>query len=158
MRRDIFLAFAALLLSGLIAATGALGRPATSRALVKTSYNAKLKRPILVDSRGMSLYLFTADTGGTPNCIHVDPRCPKIWPALATVGAPRAGTGIDASLLGTTKGAHGVTQVTYNRHPLYTFYGEYGTVTGDRTPGQVRGQGLFGAWFVLSPKGVAIRR
>jgi Secreted repeat of unknown function len=66
-----------------------------------------------------------------------------------TTGAPTAGRGAKASLLGTTKRSDGAEQVTYNQHPLYLF-------TGDTASGQTTGQGStgFGAlWYVLSPGG-----
>jgi predicted lipoprotein with Yx(FWY)xxD motif len=66
-----------------------------------------------------------------------------------TTGAPTAGNGAKASLLGTTKRSDGTEQVTYNQHPLYLF-------TGDTAPGQTTGQGSagFGApWYVLAPGG-----
>jgi predicted lipoprotein with Yx(FWY)xxD motif len=64
-------------------------------------------------------------------------------------GAPRAGDGLEANKLGTTKRADGKTEVTYNGHPLYDY-------AADTAPGQILGQGLnqFGAgWDVLSPSG-----
>jgi hypothetical protein len=66
-----------------------------------------------------------------------------------TTGAPTAGSGAKASLLGTTKRSDGAQQVTYNQHPLYLF-------AGDTAPGQTTGQGStgFGApWYVLTPGG-----
>jgi hypothetical protein len=66
-----------------------------------------------------------------------------------TTGAPTAGGGAKASLLGTTKRSDGAKQVTYNRHPLYLF-------AGDTASGQTTGQGStgFGApWYVLAPGG-----
>jgi hypothetical protein len=47
--------------------------------------------------------------------------------------------------------------VTYNHHPLYFFHGGFGAPAGDKLPGQVRGQAFYGIWFVLSPKGRAIK-
>ena len=69
-------------------------------------------------------------------------------------GKLQGGTGIDETLLGTTKRTDGQTQVTYNRHPLYNY-------VADKRPGQTTGQGLpqFGApWWVLSPSGREIHR
>jgi predicted lipoprotein with Yx(FWY)xxD motif len=143
-----------------VAAAGllvAVAAPAPTGTVVKTAYNAKLKATILVDGKGRTLYMFTADTGGIPVCAAAHPDCPKVWPALASAGAPRAGKGVKASLLSRTKGAGGVQQVTYNRHPLYYFQGGHGTGAGDKLPGQVRGQGVQNVWFVLSARGTPIR-
>jgi predicted lipoprotein with Yx(FWY)xxD motif len=97
--------------------------------------------------------MLTEDTHGKATCEQADPQCPSLWPALTTKGKPQAGPGIKASLLGTTRGAHGVTQVTYNRHPLYYWHGSGTAFPGDKKPGDVKGQGFYNVWYVLSPKG-----
>jgi predicted lipoprotein with Yx(FWY)xxD motif len=102
--------------------------------------------PILVDSEGRTLYLWQADTEPKSTCSDA---CATAWPPLLTTGAPTAGSGAKASLLGTTKRSDGAEQVTYHQHPLYLF-------TGDTASGQTTGQGStgFGApWYVLSPGG-----
>jgi predicted lipoprotein with Yx(FWY)xxD motif len=101
---------------------------------------------ILVDGRGMTLYLFEKDTGMKSTC---DGSCAKFWPPVTTTGAAKAGSGLDAGKLGTTARADGETEVTYNGHPLYYY-------AGDKQPGDTTGEGLnaFGAlWYVLSPAG-----
>jgi len=101
---------------------------------------------ILVDSRGITLYDFVADKHGRSSCYGA---CATYWPPLLTKGKPHAGTGVRASLLGTTKRKDGKLELVYNHHPLYYF-------VGDRKPGQTTGQGLnqFGApWWALSPAG-----
>jgi predicted lipoprotein with Yx(FWY)xxD motif len=130
---------------------------ATGATVIKTAYNATLKKTILVDGRGRTLYLLISDAGGVPSCAAISPDCPKAWPAVAANGKPVAGKGVNAALLGIAKGAGGVKQVTYNHHPLYFFHGGFGAPTGDKLPGQVRGQAFYGIWFVLSPKGRAIK-
>jgi predicted lipoprotein with Yx(FWY)xxD motif len=106
---------------------------------------------ILVDSRGITLYDFVQDKSGKSSCYGA---CAALWPPLITKGRPVAGTGVRASLLGTTKRSDGKLEITYNGHPLYYF------VT-DRKPGQTTGQGVnqFGApWWVISPAGKEIHR
>jgi predicted lipoprotein with Yx(FWY)xxD motif len=101
---------------------------------------------ILVDGRGMTLYLFEKDTGTKSMCSG---SCATFWPPATTKGAAKAGSGLDAGKLGTTARADGATEVTYNGHPLYYY-------AGDKKPGDTTGQGLdaFGAlWYVLSPAG-----
>jgi predicted lipoprotein with Yx(FWY)xxD motif len=101
---------------------------------------------ILVDSRGRTLYLFKKDTGPKSRCSG---SCAVNWPPLLATGRPRAGSGVAASKLTTTRRPDGKTQVVYNRHPLYRF-------VGDSKPGDTNGEGLtaFGArWFVVSPAG-----
>jgi predicted lipoprotein with Yx(FWY)xxD motif len=102
----------------------------------------------LTDSSGNALYLFEADTSSTSTCTGA---CASQWPPLLTKGAPSI-TGGDASKLGTTKRADGGTQVTYNGHPLYTYY-------HDTKPGDTNGEGstAFGAgWYLISPTGTKI--
>jgi predicted lipoprotein with Yx(FWY)xxD motif len=75
------------------------------------------------------------------------------------VGPLSAGKGIIASKLTTVKRSdNGVTQVVYNRHPLYYFSGCCGYAPGDRKAGDIRGQRFAQLWYVLSPKGTPIRR
>ena len=101
---------------------------------------------ILVDAKGRTLYLFEKDKGTTSSCYGA---CASGWPPYTTTGAPQAGSGAAASLLGTTTRTDGTTQVTYKGHPLYYF-------VGDTKPGEVTGEGVnaFGAkWYVLAPSG-----
>jgi predicted lipoprotein with Yx(FWY)xxD motif len=100
----------------------------------------------LTDGSGKSLYLYTPDTTSTSTCYG---QCIAAWPALLTTGAATAGTGADASKLGTTKRTDGTTQVTYNGHPLYYFI-------GDKAAGDTNGQGKEGIWFLLAPAGTQI--
>src|SRR2546428_14021129 len=111
--------------------------------------NTRLGR-ILVDSSGRTVYLFLADSGTTSNCNSAG--CVQNWPPALTNGAPQAGRGVSASLLGTLSRKDGTTEVTYAGHPLYYFI-------ADTQPGQVSGQGIdaFGApWYVVSPSGMQI--
>jgi predicted lipoprotein with Yx(FWY)xxD motif len=101
---------------------------------------------ILVDSQGRTLYLFQKDSGGKSACFGA---CATAWPPLSASGKPTVGSGLNASLIGTTPRSDGKPQVTYNGHPLYTF-------VMDQSPGDVNGQGVnaFGAsWFTVNPAG-----
>jgi predicted lipoprotein with Yx(FWY)xxD motif len=102
---------------------------------------------IVADAEGMTLYFFLNDTGSESTCYD---DCAANWPAYATQGDPQAGTGIDASLLGTTTRTDGTVQVTYNGKPLYLF-------AGDESAGDTNGQGIGDVWFVVSPAGEPIR-
>jgi predicted lipoprotein with Yx(FWY)xxD motif len=149
-----------IVLSVTIVLVGLASAPARSApgggTVIKTAYNAKLKRTIVVDAHGRTVYLFTSDTKGKATCAQADPACPSIWPAVAARGTPVAGNGVLGRLLGVTKGAHGVAQVTYNHHPLYYFHGGQGFV-GDSKAGDANGEGFFNVWYVLSPKGNPIK-
>jgi predicted lipoprotein with Yx(FWY)xxD motif len=104
---------------------------------------------ILVDSQGRTLYLFLKDAGTTSACTGA---CATAWPPLRDMGTPTAGSGADASMLGTAPRPDGAAQVTYNGHLLYTF-------TGDKKAGDTNGQGLSafgGLWYAVSPAGTQI--
>jgi predicted lipoprotein with Yx(FWY)xxD motif/plastocyanin len=125
------------------AAAGATsGAASSSAALVNLAQKANFGL-FLVDDQGKTLYEYTKDTANTSTCYD---QCAAAWPPFLTNGAPLAGTGITASLLGTTTRTDGKTQVTYSGHPLYYF-------AKDQKPGDITGQGVGGVWFVLSPRG-----
>ena len=152
MKRSIKL-LSALALTALVAATAAalaLAAGSTPRGARLHIAKTHLGR-ILVDSRGITLYDFVKDKGKTSVCYGA---CAALWPPLITQGRPVAGTGVRASLLGTTKRKDGKLEVTYGGHPLYYF-------VSDRKPGQTTGQGVNqfgGLWWVLSRAGKEIHR
>jgi predicted lipoprotein with Yx(FWY)xxD motif len=119
---------------------------ASMAATVTLTQNGQLGS-FLADDKGMTLYLFTKDTPNTSNCYN---SCAQLWPPLLTNGAPVAGSGVDASLLGTTTRTDGSTQVTYNGWPLYYY-------APDTKPGDVTGQNVGSVWFVVSAKGDMIQ-
>jgi predicted lipoprotein with Yx(FWY)xxD motif len=98
---------------------------------------------VLVDGEGMTLYLFTNDSGGASNCSG---GCAETWPPLTVEGEPAGGEGVDAAKLGTIDRDDGSTQVTYNGHPLYLYQ-------ADAAPGDVSGQGVGGVWYAVTPAG-----
>jgi predicted lipoprotein with Yx(FWY)xxD motif len=104
---------------------------------------------ILADGQGRALYLFTGDKSSTSTCTGA---CAAAWPPVTASAMPTAGSGVDQSLLGTTKRADGTEQLTYNSHPLYYFSADSGS-------GMAKGQGTkaFGAdWYVVNAKGSKI--
>jgi predicted lipoprotein with Yx(FWY)xxD motif/plastocyanin len=117
----------------------------TGPATPKVSQNDQLGQ-FLVDDKGMTLYLYTKDTPNTSTCYD---QCAVTWPPFYSNGAPVAGSGIDASLLGTTTRKDGTVQVTYKGWPLYYWF-------RDQKPGDTLGQWVGGTWFVISPKGEQI--
>jgi predicted lipoprotein with Yx(FWY)xxD motif len=130
----------------------ATASPSPSAAATGTTIalatNAKLGQ-ILVDGKGMTVYLFVADTGTASTCYT---SCAQFWPPVLTTGAPQAGTGAQMSMLGTTTRTDGQVEVTYAGHPLYYFL-------KDKVAGDATGQGVngFGAlWWVMGPSGAAM--
>jgi predicted lipoprotein with Yx(FWY)xxD motif len=96
----------------------------------------------LVDTNGMTLYLFTVDDPGVSNCYD---GCAVAWPPLLVEEgvAPAAGDGIGGEL-GLTERTDGGLQVTYNSWPLYFWI-------NDQQPGDTLGQGIDDVWFVVEP-------
>src|ERR1700755_1600255 len=68
---------------------------------------------VLVDSEGRTLYLWKADTGSKSTCSGA---CATAWPPLETTGTPVAGSGVEHSLLGTTKRTGRSEQVCSHGH------------------------------------------
>jgi predicted lipoprotein with Yx(FWY)xxD motif len=102
---------------------------------------------ILVDTHGRTLYLFTQDKPRKALCTSAYLNCTTSWPPLMTAARPRGQAGAKSGLLGSfhrTKPAG--SQVTYNGHPLYLYI-------EDKHPGDVKGQGIYSYWYVLSPSG-----
>ena len=103
---------------------------------------------VLATSSGRTLYLFMKDKNGRSACYG---QCAGYWPPLMKKGALRAGPGVKASLLGTTKRKNGKAQVTYKGHPLYLYKLDSGA-------GQISGQrqNFFGGkWYAVSSSGNA---
>jgi predicted lipoprotein with Yx(FWY)xxD motif len=134
------------------------GQEGSSSALVKLAPNEQLKKSILVDQRGFTLYMFSRDSRNKPTCYNdAQYHCSKAWRPLRSTGAPRAGQGVKASLLGTATRTDGADQVTYNGHPLYTNAGAPAfALKPDRKVGDLNGLGFSDIWFAVSPTGKKI--
>jgi predicted lipoprotein with Yx(FWY)xxD motif len=102
---------------------------------------------VLVDSSGMTVYLFTEDEGTTSVCYG---GCEAAWPPVVASGKPSAGEGAMSSALGTTKRKDGTLQVTYEGHPLYGY-------ADDKSPGEANGNEADGTWFALDESGAPIK-
>ena len=101
---------------------------------------------ILVTGSGKTLYLDAGDKPGHPACKG---GCLSIWPAAEGErhsSRPRVAQG--QADLGTTKIAGGIKQVTYNKHPLYTFASAAKGTSGEGVNG----------FYVVSPTGNKITK
>jgi predicted lipoprotein with Yx(FWY)xxD motif len=98
---------------------------------------------VLVDQRGLTLYLFLQDKHHRSTCYG---GCARVWPAAIAHGAPRVGAGLERRRLTTTKRRDGARQLVYAGHPLYR-------MVDDTRPGQTEGQAFLGTWFVVAPSG-----
>lgn len=96
---------------------------------------------MLVDARGMTLYLYSPDKHDKSVCTG---PCATYWPPVllpsgATVPTAMAGV---AGTFGFTTRAGGARQLTYDGAPLYTW-------VKDKKPGDITGQGVEGLWWAV---------
>jgi len=145
--RSLSLAALALAAGALTACGGNSGygsggsTPTTSTSTPTIDVSSTSLGDVLTDANGRTLYLFTHDSGGTSACTG---GCLSVWPPLQ--GTPSAGSGADGSLVGTITRSDGSTQATYAGHPLYYY-------SGDEKAGDVNGQEIQDAWFVVDAQG-----
>ena len=135
---------------GLAGVAGASAATYNSKAAPTVSVRSTAYGKILVNSKGDTLYLWAKDKNDKSACSG---GCLAVWPFVVISGKPTAGSGVNAKLLGTIK-VKGGNEVTYNKHPLYTYI-------SDVKPGIISGEGnkSFGApWWVVSTAGNAITK
>lgn len=95
---------------------------------------------VLTGPNGRTLYYFTTDSSTSTTCTG---ECAVVWPPLVvTAGSQPVLTSGVPGTLGTVMRPDGSTQVTYDGRLLYYYQ-------GDTAPGQDKGQGVDGTWFVL---------
>jgi predicted lipoprotein with Yx(FWY)xxD motif len=170
----VFVAVGALRFSSAAKAdSSSCANSVTSAPTGPATVSVETKAPfgkVLVISGGpyddCSLYLLTSDelhgmTGQHFACSDTfnaigQPCDTVLWPALLTKGAPIAGPGVKASLLGTVTrtdmpGLGPVQQVTYGGMPLYRFF-------LDESSDETEGANLFdpvtsptGIWYLVEP-------
>jgi predicted lipoprotein with Yx(FWY)xxD motif len=152
MSRLTVLALTAAVAVGGTAAAGAAVAATSPSSPAKVGVRTTQLGKVLVNSKGVTLYLFEKDKKGKSACSGA---CAAAWPPLLTKGKPTASGGASTARLGTTKRSDGTTQVTYNGHPLYTF------IKDANKAGSTQGEGLdaFGAeWYVVGTNGNKIEK
>ena len=106
--------------------------------------------PVLVDSKGFTVYMLTADTKGHSTC---SAQCLQYWPLVpAPAGSDISPVQGVSATLATTKATSGALMLTAGGWPLYTF-------VKDTAPGQVAGEGVNtfgGTWYAVSPSGAPV--
>jgi predicted lipoprotein with Yx(FWY)xxD motif len=135
---------AGLLVAWLLAACGAPAGPGAAPGSSPTvQVGTFAQGHVLVDAKGFTLYTYTADSPGKPDC---DKACLALWPPLLANGTPTQAGGLPGAL-GVVTNLLGQKQVTYRGLPLYTF-------VHDKKPGDETGQGFkdsLGVWIVATP-------
>jgi predicted lipoprotein with Yx(FWY)xxD motif len=126
--------------------SGSAAKPSTSFSTASVSGVGT----VVVDAKGRTVYILTSNGHTNAPCTDAS-GCTGLWPDLplpdGSAGA-KAGTGIDASLLG-TKLSDGETYPTYHGWLMYEY-------SGDSGPGQANGQGIKsfgGTWYALNGSG-----
>ncbi|MBF9128345.1 hypothetical protein I0C86_04965 [Plantactinospora sp. S1510] len=99
---------------------------------------------VVTDDKGFVLYRFDKDSAKPPKSTCVG-DCARVWPPVLTDGKPDL-KGIADDKVGTVARPDGTRQVTIGNWPVYRYI-------GDKKPGQWRGQGVAGTWFVVTPTG-----
>ena len=130
----------------MIAKTKGTPHRATAPATVQTA-NSKLGE-IIVNRTGLTLYLFDSDKRDKSVCVAA---CTRVWPPAIVSGKVTAGEGVRAALLTTIARGSGARQLVYNGHPLYTS-------SADTRRGDMNGEGFFGQWFAVSPRGTPVAK
>jgi predicted lipoprotein with Yx(FWY)xxD motif len=125
------------------------GSTAGAPTIKLTSFAGKGK---ILTVGGFVVYRFSHDGNGHKNTCLAIPGCKQAWPALTTSGKPKAGPGVNQSLLGTITIAGGKHQVTYAGHPIYRYAAG---VKGDDS--YVGFFAFNGYWYGVNAKGKVVQ-
>ncbi|HEX3615210.1 MAG TPA: hypothetical protein VHU61_01645 [Solirubrobacteraceae bacterium] len=136
-------------------ASAATARPASAAVLkvasVKVASGTTNKaHSLLVDAKGLPVYLLTGDSRSHPLCKSAS--CLMYWPAVTTTSSkPTLGPGVKGKV-GVWK-HNKIDQVTLNGHPLYTYVQD--------SKGAALGEGaksFGGVWEVMTAGGSAMAK
>ena len=126
---------------------GAKGDAASARRKSAPAPAVQVRRsklgPMLTDAQGHTLYIFDEDERDRSHCFA---GCAEVWPPALVTGHPRAGAGLSADRLTTTRRGTSGRQLVYAGHPLYR-------LDADTRPGQTQGEGFGGTWWLVAPSG-----
>lgn len=157
MKRNVLVAMPLLVLA--LAGSACSRSPASGTGAAARSGGAAVSTrqvngvgTVLVDASGNTLYFADQEKDGTIRCTDA---CARIWlPLTVNGGAPKAGPGVMGTL-STVRRSDGMTQVTLDGRPLYTF-------SHDGGPGKVEGNDVtdsFGGtqfrWHAATASGAA---
>lgn len=148
MRTTMFMSVAALAL-GVLSAAPSWAQDQTKLMMKNSSEYGDY----VTDGKGMSLYMFEADSqgGGSSQAKSTcKGYCATVWPPLIVQDPAQAGGDkVQADRIGTVERDDGTMQVTYGGWPVY-YYNK------DQNPGDTNGQDVdsFGAeWYLVAPSG-----
>jgi predicted lipoprotein with Yx(FWY)xxD motif len=113
---------------------------------VDEAMNAKIKKNILVDGKGMTLYVWDKDT--TPGKATCSGPCATAWPAVYATAKPMVGPGVNAAMFSLVTAVNGQKQLAVDGKPLYYWI-------GDKAKGDVNGNGV-NSFYVVGTNGKKI--
>ncbi|MFH8347148.1 SCO0930 family lipoprotein [Streptomyces sp. NPDC018045] len=102
---------------------------------------------LLVDKAGRTVYRFDKDSAW-PMRFGCNGACLDTWKPVGPADKSKL-KGVPEKLISTVTRPDGTEQLAVDCWPVYTF-------SGDRQPGDVKGQGKTGTWFAVSPEGKKI--
>ena len=117
----------------------------TAQPTLETAMNATIGQPIIVNSYGMTVYMFVPDADASPTVSNVSGGLRTAWPFVTWAGALTVAAPLVLGSAAANLQPDNTRLVGYNGHLLYTF------VT-DHVPGDVTGQGI-AQFFVLDANG-----
>jgi predicted lipoprotein with Yx(FWY)xxD motif len=126
--------------------SSASSSPSSSAQAVLATADTALGH-IVVDGKGMTVYVFDKDTPGSGKSACTG-GCLAAWPAVVADSAHPEVDGVSGEV-GTITRDDGTLQVTLAGQPLYLW-------ASDKAPGDTTGQGVQGVWWVVKPDGTKI--
>ena len=107
----------------------------TAQPTLKVVMNTTIGQPIIVNSYGMTVYMFVPDADATPTISDVTGALRSAWPYVTWAGPVTVGAPLTVGSAAGNVQPDNTRLVGYNGHLLYTF-------VNDHVPGDVTGQGL----------------
>lgn len=150
VRRRILIAVTALVMASMPLVSAQVARAQTTEAkpLVTLKIAKTSLGDIIVDGKGLSIYMFKPDRYNVSVC---EGQCLVAWPPImlpkgSTLADVSLSEGMRRSKLGVAMREDGSRQVTYNGWALYYWF-------RDGKAGDVLGQWVNDVWFVMSEDG-----
>ncbi|WP_416986499.1 SCO0930 family lipoprotein [Streptomyces sp. T028] len=127
-----------------LAPDGKKAKAQSAAAGLSVRNDAKLGK-IVVDKNGMTVYRFVNDKAWPKPVSNCNDACRDKWPIVDPVDFSETKGIQEKGYMNFTR-SDGDKQQTINCFPIYTF-------SGDKSPGDINGQGVGGTWYAVAPNG-----
>ncbi|WP_133915674.1 SCO0930 family lipoprotein [Streptomyces sp. NBC_00582] len=127
-----------------LAPDGKKAKAESASAGLSVRNDAKLGK-IVVDKNGMTVYRFLKDKAWPKPVSNCNDACRDKWPIVDPVDFADTKGIQEKGYMNFTR-SDGDNQQTINCFPIYTF-------SGDKSPGDINGQGVGGTWYAVAPNG-----